>query len=173
MKFLIDNALSPALAALLQQAGHDAVHVRSIGLQHADDDAIFDRAAAPNRRAVTIHVEANNRSLATQPAPRLPPRPLDRRVYYLMRWTADSPEGFTSPRTRRLVHLLDMALDGSVSDDMAMLHGRERVVVAWPPILERVRKEHLMVGVPGDPERDVRSGAWAVDGREIVTRPDC
>ena len=40
MKFLIDNALSPALADLLQQAGHDAIHVRSIGLQHADDDAI-------------------------------------------------------------------------------------------------------------------------------------
>jgi len=36
MKFLIDNALSPALATLLQQAGHDAVHIRSIGLQRAD-----------------------------------------------------------------------------------------------------------------------------------------
>jgi Domain of unknown function (DUF5615) len=45
MKFLIDNALSPTLAALLQQAGHDAIHVRSIGLEHADDDAIFERAA--------------------------------------------------------------------------------------------------------------------------------
>ena len=40
MKFLIDNALSPVLAALLQQAGHDAIHVRSIGLQHADDEVI-------------------------------------------------------------------------------------------------------------------------------------
>jgi predicted nuclease of predicted toxin-antitoxin system len=43
MKFLIDNALSPALAALLEQAGHDAIHVRSIGLQHADDDVLSSR----------------------------------------------------------------------------------------------------------------------------------
>jgi hypothetical protein len=49
MKFLVDNALSPALAALLQQAGHDAIHVRSMGLQHADDDVIFDRAAVEHR----------------------------------------------------------------------------------------------------------------------------
>lgn len=35
MRFLIDNALSPALAVLLTDAGHDAVHVRSLGLQHA------------------------------------------------------------------------------------------------------------------------------------------
>ena len=52
MRFLIDNALSPALAALLQQAGHDAIHVRSIGLQHADDDVIprFARALARSDR---------------------------------------------------------------------------------------------------------------------------
>jgi len=41
MRFLIDNALSPTLAALLQQAGHDATHVRELGLQRADDDVIF------------------------------------------------------------------------------------------------------------------------------------
>jgi predicted nuclease of predicted toxin-antitoxin system len=57
MKFLIDNALSPALADLLQQAGHDAVYVRSIGLQHADDDAIFDRAAAEGRILVTADAD--------------------------------------------------------------------------------------------------------------------
>jgi predicted nuclease of predicted toxin-antitoxin system len=58
MKFLIDNALSPALATLLEQAGHDAVHVRSIGLQHADDDVIFDRAAVEHRVLVTADADS-------------------------------------------------------------------------------------------------------------------
>jgi predicted nuclease of predicted toxin-antitoxin system len=46
MTFLVDNALSPRLAVLLRAAGHQARHVRDIGLQHADDDTIFDRAVA-------------------------------------------------------------------------------------------------------------------------------
>ena len=49
MKFLIDNALSPALAALLQQAGHDAIHVRSIGLQQ--------RAALEHRIVVSADAD--------------------------------------------------------------------------------------------------------------------
>ena len=57
MKFLIDNALSPALAALLQQARHDAIHVRSIGLQHADDDVIFERAALEHRIVVSANAD--------------------------------------------------------------------------------------------------------------------
>jgi len=57
MKFLIDNALSPALADLLQQAGQDAIHVRSIGLQHADDELIFDRAAVEGRILVSADAD--------------------------------------------------------------------------------------------------------------------
>ena len=57
MKFLIDNALPPALATLLQHAGYDATHVRSIGLQHADDDVIFERAAAEGRIVVSADAD--------------------------------------------------------------------------------------------------------------------
>lgn len=57
MRFLIDNALSPALAALLQQAGHDAIHVRAIGLQYADDEVIFERAAAEHRTVVSADAD--------------------------------------------------------------------------------------------------------------------
>lgn len=45
MKFLIDNALSPGVADLLRDAGVDARHVRALGLQHADDQTILERAA--------------------------------------------------------------------------------------------------------------------------------
>jgi len=48
MRFLVDNALSPALAVLLTDAGHDAVHVRSLNLAaragHRDLRAGFSEA---------------------------------------------------------------------------------------------------------------------------------
>lgn len=41
MRFLVHNALSPTLAELLRRDGHDAVHVRDLGLQAADDGTVF------------------------------------------------------------------------------------------------------------------------------------
>ena len=45
MRFLIDNALSPFLALILESEGHVAVHVRDCGMQDAEDQRIFDFAA--------------------------------------------------------------------------------------------------------------------------------
>jgi predicted nuclease of predicted toxin-antitoxin system len=69
MRFLVDNALSPALAVLLTDAGHDAVHVRSLGLQHAPDIDIFDRAAADDRVLVSADTDFGT-LLATRSAQR-------------------------------------------------------------------------------------------------------
>ena len=57
MKFLIDNALSPGIAAALRTAGFDAVHVRDIGLGTAADEIIFERAATEERIVVSADTD--------------------------------------------------------------------------------------------------------------------
>jgi predicted nuclease of predicted toxin-antitoxin system len=57
MEFLIDNALSPRIAHALRQAGHDAVHVRDLGLQAADDSEILERAASEDRIVVSADTD--------------------------------------------------------------------------------------------------------------------
>jgi predicted nuclease of predicted toxin-antitoxin system len=46
MRFLVDNSLSPRFAQGLRLAGHEALHVRDIGMAAAKDEAIFDEAAS-------------------------------------------------------------------------------------------------------------------------------
>lgn len=57
MKFLVDMPLSPQLAHGLEREGHEAVHVGSIGLHQASDEAIMAHAKAEGRTIVTADLD--------------------------------------------------------------------------------------------------------------------
>jgi len=51
--FLIDNNSSPLLAGALKAAGHDAVHLRDLGMQAATDHVVLEHARADERILVS------------------------------------------------------------------------------------------------------------------------
>lgn len=57
MRFLVDNALSPFMARGLCLAGHDAVHVRDLGMAAAPDQEIMAAAMRENRIVLTADTD--------------------------------------------------------------------------------------------------------------------
>jgi predicted nuclease of predicted toxin-antitoxin system len=57
MRFLLDMNLPPAMAEWLRSEGHDAVHIREIGLADLPDHGIFAHAAEEVRIVVTFDLD--------------------------------------------------------------------------------------------------------------------
>ena len=70
MKFLLDQCLSPQLATLLSNAGHDAVHARDRGLSRAKDDDLI--ALAEKEVRILLTADTDFPSILTLGARRAP-----------------------------------------------------------------------------------------------------
>ncbi len=57
MKLLVDNALSPLVARLLRERGHDAVHIRERMPADSPDETVFERAASEGRIIVSADTD--------------------------------------------------------------------------------------------------------------------
>ena len=57
MRLLLDANLSPEVARLLKEAGHDAIHVRDLGLLSAPDPKILHTAAKEERILLTADAD--------------------------------------------------------------------------------------------------------------------
>lgn len=57
MRFLVDENLSPLLAELLGEAGHDAAHVRDLGMARDDDPQILRYARSDDRILITADTD--------------------------------------------------------------------------------------------------------------------
>ncbi|MBY0493292.1 MAG: DUF5615 family PIN-like protein [Cyanobacteria bacterium] len=57
MRFLADAGISPETVELLTQLGHEATHVRTLGLQRAPDVVLVDRARADGSVVITFDLD--------------------------------------------------------------------------------------------------------------------
>lgn len=57
MRFLADAGISPKTVEFLTRLGHEAVHVRTLGLQRATDVVLVERARANSSVVITFDLD--------------------------------------------------------------------------------------------------------------------
>jgi predicted nuclease of predicted toxin-antitoxin system len=69
VKLLIDAQLPPALEPVLVRLGHDALHVRSVGLRNATDPMVWDYAVREGAAILTKDEDFAARRLRERDGP--------------------------------------------------------------------------------------------------------
>jgi predicted nuclease of predicted toxin-antitoxin system len=57
MRFLADAGISPRTVEFLRELGHEAVHVRTLGLQRAPDLELVERARGDGSASLTFDLD--------------------------------------------------------------------------------------------------------------------
>lgn len=57
MKFLLDENLSPRIAEILTEVGHDAVHMRDIALRSSPDEQVLEAAREAGRVIISVDTD--------------------------------------------------------------------------------------------------------------------
>lgn len=57
MKFLLDENLSPRIAEILAEVGHDAIHVRDIALRSSPDEQVLEAAREAGRVIISADTD--------------------------------------------------------------------------------------------------------------------
>lgn len=103
MKFLVDQNLSPLVAAGLCEAGHDAVHTRDLGLQEASDTVVLARASHERRIVVSADTDFGTllaASRADGPSVVLVRRPSERTRSWRSSWPTSTLRWMRSQKAR-------------------------------------------------------------------------
>lgn len=117
MRFLVDNAVSPFVAAGLRQHGHEAVHVLDLGRESAPDEELFLLAQTEQRVIISSDTDfAVLLALRAEPTPSL--------VLFRGGLSDDPPPRQLSALLRALPEVEQALSDGSI---VVLQPGRMRV----------------------------------------------
>jgi predicted nuclease of predicted toxin-antitoxin system len=122
VRFLVDQNLSPLIAAGLRKAGYDAAHTNDLGLERAEDNDVLLRARSEER--IVVSADTDFGALLAESGTATP-------SVILIRRTADR----SADRLLRLVLANLPTVEEALADGAIVVFDAERMRVRRLPLL--------------------------------------